>query len=60
LQSQESQSQLDIQTVSIKNTHKNDIPKYTIECSDKTLSTQIMNELQVTDSYVMHREEMSF
>ena len=42
-----------------KNTQKS-VHKYTIEYSDKTLSTQIMNELQVIDSYVMHRGEMSF
>ena len=36
------------------------VHKYTIEYSDKTLSTQIKNELQVTDSYVTHRGEMSF
>ena len=49
--------QLDIQTVVDIKIHRKCVHKYTIEYSDKT---QIKNELQVTDSYVTHRGEMSF
>jgi len=52
--------QLDIQTVVDIKIHRKCVHKYTIEYSYKTLSTQIMNELQVIDSYVTHRGEMSF
>ena len=49
--------QLDIQTVVDIKIHRK---MCTQTYNDKTLSTQIKNEIQVTDSYVTHRGEMSF